>query len=580
MSDELFNEWPSPSSSFRSAPFWSWNSDLVPQRLTDEIQQMHDAGMGGFFMHSRYGLKTLYLGEEWFKCVQACAEQARALGMKAYIYDEDRWPSGAAGGLVTRPHKEYGLQFLVAGQPGSAGPDAQRIALFAVRTDQQGNMLSYRQAQEGEPLEKGERLVSFDVKMQPPSAWINDAPYLDTMSADAVAEFIRVTHQAYADSSGKYFGDVIPAIFTDEPNYGWRARARGGFLPPDDTQKECPLLLPWTPHLLREFTQRCGYDLLAHLPEILWGKDGAQFSKVRYDYGRVTTELFVENYSRQIGKWCARHNINSTGHLHENTLDIQVCAVGASMPHYEHMQWPGIDILFDSAAELTTAKQCSSVADQLGKERVLSELYGCTGWDWPLEGHKFGGDWQLACGVNFRCPHLTHYSLAGGAKRDFPASIFTHSPWWKYYRAVEDYFGRLSYMLTQGEPLRDVLVIHPIETAWAVYSNEKFGMADSPVRPFTEGLFDIAFALSYSHRDWDFGDESLLAKYGKLDCNGLSVGNMTYKVVTVPPSLTLRSTTVTLLKEFVAAGGKLVFVGTKPTHIDTKETSEVADLIK
>jgi hypothetical protein len=581
MSKELFDGWSSPPSVFRSAPFWSWNSELVPQRLTDQIEQMHDAGMGGFFTHSRYGLKTPYLGEEWFKCVQACVDKAKALGMKAYIYDEDRWPSGAAGGLVTRPHKEYGLQFLVAALPGTAGADAKRIALFAVRTDEAGNMLSYRLTQEGKPLESGERLVSFDVKMQPPDPWINDAPYLDTMNPAAVAEFIRVTHEAYAERFGKYFGDVIPAIFTDEPNYGWRGGPRGGFLPKSDSQTEPPMLLPWTPQLPPEFFRRCSYDLLEYLPEVLWGKDGALFSKVRYDYGRVTTELFVENYSGQIGKWCRRNKINSTGHvLHENDLESQVCSVGAAMPHYQHMQWPGIDILFDAAIELPTAKQCSSVVDQLGKERMLSELYGCTGWDWPLEGHKFGGDWQLACGVNFRCPHLTHYSLAGGAKRDFPASIFAHSPWWKYYKTVEDYFGRLSYMLTQGKPVRDVLVIHPIETAWGVYSNEKLRQEDSPVGPFSKGVFDVVYALSYAHRDWDFGDESLMAKYGKVTSKGLAVGEMTYKVAVVPPSLTLRSTTVQLLKRFAAGGGKLVFVGTKPTRIDGEETHEAASLVK
>lgn len=581
MSQDVFDDWSNPPSIYRGAPFWSWNSELVPQRLSDEIEQMHSAGMGGFFMHSRYGLKTPYLSDEWFKCVQACVAKAKALGMKAYLYDEDRWPSGAAGGLVTRQHKEYGLQFLVAAPPGTVGPDANRIGLFAVRTNQEGNVLSYRQAEEGKPLEHGEKLVSFDVKMQPPDPWINDAPYLDTMNPQAVAEFIRVTHQAYADRFGEHFGDLVPAMFTDEPNYGWRGGPRGGFLPKNDSQKEPPMLLPWTPQLPREFTKRCGYDLLEHLPEILWGKDGALFSKVRYDYGRVTTELFVESFSGQIGKWCAQHKINLTGHvLCENDLESQVCTIGAAMPHYQHMQWPGIDILFDAAVELPTAKQCSSVAAQLGKERVLSELYGCTGWDWPLEGHKFGGDWQFACGVNFRCQHLAHYSLAGGAKRDFPASIFAHSPWWKYYKAVEDYFSRLSYMLTQGQPVRDVLVIHPIETAWGIYSNEKYHTADSPIRPFTKGVFDVVYALSYAHRDWDFGDESLMAMHARLDANGLAVGLMTYKVVIVPPSLTLRSTTVSVLKRFAAAGGKLIFVGTKPTHIDAKETSEVESLIQ
>ena len=37
--------------------------------------------------------------------------------MLAYLYDEDRWPSGSAGGLVTRNHK-YRIRFLVFAPAG------------------------------------------------------------------------------------------------------------------------------------------------------------------------------------------------------------------------------------------------------------------------------------------------------------------------------------------------------------------------------------------------------------------------------------------------------------------------------
>jgi hypothetical protein len=130
--------WLDPPSIYRGAPFWSWNSDLKPPRLAEAIAELQDAGMGGFFMHSRYGLKTPYLGEDWFKCVAACVEKARQLGMKAYLYDEDRWPSGTAGGLVTRTHPEFRIQYLIAGDPAVAPAGAVRVGLFAVETDQSG----------------------------------------------------------------------------------------------------------------------------------------------------------------------------------------------------------------------------------------------------------------------------------------------------------------------------------------------------------------------------------------------------------------------------------------------------------
>jgi len=565
---QVRTDWTRPPSTYRSAPFWSWNSNLDPDRLCDAIASMHEAGMGGFFMHSRYGLKTPYLSKEWFECISACVAKAEELDMKAYLYDEDRWPSGAAGGLVTREHPEYGLRYLLACAPEDMPAEAEHVLLFAMQFDESGAMTAYEAIDSAADAPDGAEVMAFDAMPSPPSGWYNDGPYLDTMNADAVAEFIRVTHQAYADRYGKKFGTLIPAVFTDEPNFG-----RSVYKPAERRYE-----LIWTPELPRTFRSRRGYDLRDHLPELIAQPAGTKFSKVRHDYYQTVTELFVENFSGQIGQWCGKHDIALTGHmLAEETLASQLMVGGAAMPHYEHMQWPGIDILGDQARELSTAKQCASVADQLGRRRVLSELYGCTGWDWPLEGHKFVGDWQFACGVNFRCPHLTHYSLAGGAKRDYPASIFSHSPWWKYYSSVEDYFGRLSLMLTQGVPIRDVLVIHPIQSAWGLYAPGSEDQVQA-LQAIEESWSSITRTLSDQHYDWDFGDESLLAKHAKATPKGLKVGQMTYQLVIVPPSYVLRSNTVKLLSQFVQGGGKVLFAGRQADHVDAVASDDVVEL--
>jgi hypothetical protein len=568
--EELFGAWQNPGAEYRGAPFWSWNSRLDPARLVRQIEQMHAAGMGGFFMHSRYGLKTPYLGDEWFECVHACVEKARQLGMKAYLYDEDRWPSASAGGNVTREHPEFRLHYIYAQTPKELPPDAERVALFAVKLDAQGRCESYRSVEDGRNLAPGETLVAFDDCPTKPDGWYNDGTYPDTMNAEAVAEFLYETHRSYADRFGKDFGGVIPAIFTDEPNFGvTRWHARKGLLN-----------LHWTPSLPREFLQRRGYDLRDRLPELAYARPGETFSQVRHDYYRTLTELFVENFTEQIGQWCEKNRIAMTGHmLEEQSLETQISAVGAAMPHYEHMQWPGIDMLCDQTDELSTAKQCSSVADQLGKPRVLSELYGCTGWDWPLEGHKFLGDWQYAVGVNFRCPHLTHYSLEGGAKRDYPASIYAHSPWWKYYRVVEDYFARLSLMLTQGTSVRDVLVLHPVESAWGLFMPEAPPAVREQFQSMQNVLTGLIRTLSNEHYDWDFADESLLAKYGKVSGASLKVGKMAYPLVIVPPCVTLRETTAAMLRKFIAGGGKVLFAGSPPTRIDAKENPAAGQLV-
>ena len=102
---------PNPPSDYRGTPFWAWNAKLDPAEIREQVRVFHEMGLGGFFMHSRTGLATPYLGKEWFDCVRAAVDEAKALGLQPWMYDEDRWPSGAAGGLVTR-NRRYRRQQL------------------------------------------------------------------------------------------------------------------------------------------------------------------------------------------------------------------------------------------------------------------------------------------------------------------------------------------------------------------------------------------------------------------------------------------------------------------------------------
>jgi len=85
---------------YQPIPFWSWNDRLDKDKLIQQIRWMKACGIGGFFMHARSGLKTTYLSQEWMECIEACCDEARALGMQAWAYDENGWPSGFVGGKL------------------------------------------------------------------------------------------------------------------------------------------------------------------------------------------------------------------------------------------------------------------------------------------------------------------------------------------------------------------------------------------------------------------------------------------------------------------------------------------------
>jgi len=573
--DELKEVFKNPGAPYRGKPFWAWNGKLEENELRRQVRVMHRMGLGGFFMHSRVGLATEYLSDEWFQMVEACVDEAGKLNMEAWLYDEDRWPSGAAGGLVTSDprFRRKELQMVVC-DPKDARFDQRPLALFSAVIE--GNKATHMQRVgpdwDGKVKPKDAQVLAFFVACEKPSSWYNDATYLDTMDREAVQKFIEVTHAAYGKRIGKHFGTTVPGIFTDEPNRG-RLFGKASF----GAQSAEARAVPWTPALPEHFRKRYGYDILDHLPRLFFSVDGEELSQPRYHYYDCTTSLFVDAFARQIYEWCGKNRIMFTGHVDaEESLRSQTNVVGAAMRFYEFMQAPGVDVLTELNYEYSTVKQCASVLRQTGRKWLLSELYGCTGWDFPFEGHKAVGDWQAALGVNLRCPHLSWYTMAGQAKRDYPASIFFQSPWWEQYRKVEDYFGRVNAVMSRGDAVRKLLVIHPIESVWA---RTALDWRQDPKIQRLETQFDeLLHWLLDGHVDFDYGDEEMLSRVGSIEQSkepALKLGVADYSVVLVPPMDTLRSSTLSLLRRFKQAGGTVVFCGEPPAFMDCTPTEEV-----
>jgi len=552
----LREEFGSPGAAYRGAPFWSWNDRLDPAELARQVRDMRAHGMGGFFMHSRDGLETVYMGPEWLECIRETVRAAKVEGMGAWLYDEDRWPSGAAGGLVPARGGDAYRQKVITVEEADRLPEAldDVLAVFVGRVDD-GVLMGPRRIDPETPpdLGEGETYLIFRREVSGPSEWFNEDAYADNLNPDAVAAFIDITYEAYAREIGEEFGKAVPGIFTDEPNI-YAPQVRSG-LPS----------LPWTDGLPAFFRERRGYDLLDVVPWLFY--DGEGQVKARHDYWHTITERFVEAYSKQLGEWCEAHNLAFTGHyLLENEMGRGIQRGGAIMPHYRYQHVPGIDMLTEQNHENLTIKQCTSVANQLGRKWVLSETYGCSSWEFTFEGQKWVGDWQYVMGVNLRCQHLALYSIRGCRKRDFPPAFSYQTTWWKYNKVVEDYFARVGRVTTEGQAVRDVLVLHPVATGWTMLGQSPESMART--NQYSERLNAFARALSATHYDWDFGDELIMADLARVAGDELVVGEAHYKLVVVPPDMrTMLPETLNLLEAFLKAGGTVVAVEPVPTMI-------------
>lgn len=570
------------TSEYRGAPFWSWNTKLEKEELMRQIGCLKEMGMGGFHMHSRTGLATEYLSDEFMDLVKACTDRAEQEGMLAWLYDEDRWPSGFAGGLVTK-NEEYRARYLcftprlnkeveqgsanIAASVAARANNGRMLACYDIELDSEGTLASYRRISPEEEA-RGRKWYAY-LEVSLPSKWFNNQTYVNTLDKKAIDEFIRCTYERYKEAVGDRFSQVIPAIFTDEPQFTRKTAL--GF-----AEDQTDVMLPWSDDLTETFRAAYQSDLLEQLPELIWDLPDGQVSLLRYRYHDHISERFAEAFADNCGRWCEENGLLLTGHMMEEpTLKSQTAALGDAMRSYRAFGLPGIDMLCN-AVELTTAKQAQSAVRQYGREGMLSELYGVTGWHFDFRGHKFQGDWQAALGVTVRVHHLSWVSMAGEAKRDYPASMNYQVPWYPEYPAVENHFARLNTALTRGKPIVRIGVIHPVESYWLYW-----GPQDSSHRlreQLDENFERLTEWLLFGQQDFDFICESLLSEQCPVGGFPLSVGRMDYDILIVPGCHTLRRTTFERLRAFQEGGGRLIFLGGCPGYLDAQPSQELRGL--
>ena len=567
-----------PTSEYRGAPFWAWNCKVTEDIVDRQTAILKEMGFGGYHMHSRTGMDVPYLSDEFMALIKRCVEDSKKLGTLAWLYDEDRWASGAAGGLVTKTKRFRQRILRMTTKDIVSTLDDKETAVengtpyffhaYDVVLNDKGELERYRLISPDDAAE-GKKWFTY-CECVAERGWFNNQTYVDTLSKEAIDKFIEITHERYKEVVGGDFGETVPAIFTDEPQFA----EKGTFA---FANSDMDVILPWTPKLDDKYAERYGERIEDTLPELFWDKPDGEVSRPRYLYHDFVCQLFTESFADNCGDWCGKNGISMTGHMmQEDSLRSQTGALGEAMRSYRRFQLPGIDMLCGSH-NYATAKQCQSAVHQYGREGMLSELYGVTDWDFDFRGHKHHGDWQAALGVTVRVPHLSWMSMYGEAKRDYPASIFYQSPWYKEYPYIEDHFARLNTALTRGKPAVDIAVIHPIESYWLHWGPSQ---NTGSVRAQLENNFqNTTDWLLFAGLDFDFISESLVPElYRDSENGGLKVGEMKYKVVVVPGCETMRASTLKMLEEFRKAGGTVIFMGGEPKYIDAVKSDAAHEL--
>ncbi|MBQ9367444.1 MAG: hypothetical protein IJT83_06655 [Victivallales bacterium] len=489
---------------FRPVPFWSWNDVLVPEELRHQVREMHDKGIGGFFMHARGGLLTKYFSKEWFDAVEATVDEAIKVGAEPWLYDENGWPSGFGNGMVNGLGEKYQQKYLrMTSEEKAADIPVSRI------------------------------IAKIDCKV----FYYDVNPYyVDNLDAEVTHEFIRQVYEAYKEKLSPRAWAAVKGFFTDEPQL-----SRNG--------------VPWSLILPDEYRAAYGRDLLSELPAIFTQCEG--YRAVRVRYWSLLTRLFRDNFLRQIHDWCEANGKLLTGHhVLEETYEAQLYSNGAIMPQYEFYHIPGVDWLGRTTPNAVGLNQLQSVAAQTGKERLLVETFALCGWNVNFQDMRWMYQLQMARGINFLCQHLESYSLRGARKRDYPASLFQHQPWWDKYRLFNDYVSRIGQLLADGVSKTPVLVLHGQSTAWTEYNCGDNGRLSMYYSSFA----GLTAQLEARQVPFHYGDETIIAEKGRVNGSKFIVGLQSYELVVLPKLNNISATEKSLLEEFAKNGGRIIGV--------------------
>lgn len=514
------------SEEYQSVPFWSWNDRLDKDILVQQINWMKEQGIGGFFMHARGGLRTPYLSEEWMQCADACVEAAKQQGMQAWMYDENGWPSGFAGGKLLEDEEN-------------------RDAHITYKIGQYDETAWLSYSLFGEKLQPVKEYTPDECL----NLYLNISPSTaDILNGEVVDKFLAETHEKYAQRYGNQLVDCFTGFFTDEPQY-----YRWG--------------VAYTRVMPEEFRRRYGEELFDSLGLLFVEKEG--YRTFRYRYWYTMQQLMLHNFGEKIYNWCEDHGVQFTGHyVEEQSLTGQMSCCSGVMPFYKYMHMPGIDWLNRWVGNKLSLKQISSVAQQYGKKQVLSETYGCCGWDvTPAELKKIG-DFQYVGGVNRTCQHLIPYAEHGQRKRDYPSHFSSINPWiGDYFKEFNDYFTRLGYLLANSRELVRIGMLHPMRSAY-------FDYKDLDVLPGNgleklEKAFYKQLEMFAAHQiPYHLLDETLLEEDGFVKGNKIGCGLCQYDYLVIPSCYTMGRHTENLIRQYIENGGKVLLLADKPAYLE------------
>lgn len=563
--------------------FWFLNHWLEEEELIRQIRELKDKGFAGFFMHPRGGLHVPYGSEQWYAIIEICVREARRQGMEAWLYDEDPYPSGAAGGKVIWEHPHLRASQLIAKvvdvqEPGELVVDLLPGQLAGVYLVCDGEIQSidacagivrsdWRQrlshssyyppySIEGGPhwraetynphyrvvcevTKPGTKLIAFVRQYAEQTPW---GAFPDLLNPEATRAFIRYTHEEYFKRFGHEFGETIPGVFTDE------SKLKG--------------MLAWSEGLPQIFQEVCGLSLKEVLPYLVLDID-ERSEYIRWAFREALAIGFMRGFVDPVRQVCEEFRLLWTGHMspEEDPLGQAVMVPGL-LRVLRKMDIPGTDLIGSHIGNAQrpllhlSPKIASSAAHFEGKTQVGCEAFAVMDWVQDISSMTDIAHWLFALGVNRLITHGQYYSIDGLRKREAPPSQFIQSSYWEHFRYFSDSVRLLSESLTEGVHDARLLLYYP-EESFMVYAHDQ-EQRKTRASEQRKKLGECIHELLISGYDFDLADAQALSD-SVADRDQIRIGEERYRALIVPGHY-LTKESWNKIQEFWAKGIKVYVV--------------------
>ena len=513
------------------------------QATAAAMKKLKESGLGGIVCNVDF--KNYLVSEDHWDNLIRAVEACREVGLVVWIYDEDGYPSGAAGGLVLKRNPAFEALALTY--------DKSLKEPFAFRS-------AYEHTHASNNFYAARR-------------------YPNLIDGEAVQCFIETTHEAYWRRLKKHFGKTIQALFTDEPSL---MAVNIGPLPEnvrknvrvvdrlDENVKPLPSV-PWVHDLPEQYRKQYGQDILSVRRSLFEGTSQLD-RQVRRRFWSLISDLFAERYFGGLQEWAQAHGVASSGHtLWEETPLHHVPLEGNALKALGRMDIPGLDLLNSDPEAVIysgwlTAGLPASAAILNGRRKVMTEVNDFSqrmagkGNASPANMQAVAA-WQAAMGVT---EFTLYYSRGERSASE--------------YRAYCDFVGRLNAVLREARPVPEVLLYYPIYDLWAEYIPiaEKLTMQSQSKRMHQLQRSFLELGQRMVRRQISFAvvDHELLAGAEVRDSD-LIIGPQGFKALVLPAVVELPELAAKKLKRFEDDGGQVFRAKASQPEIDFDTLAEI-----